>query len=78
MESLQNRIDALLERIKNSKILYDYDNYQSALDDYSYTSYKAGSQAPGYETKMNELKQFFNRAGKGKEKPAPETDSPTA
>ncbi len=78
MESLQNRIDALLERIKNSKILYDYDNYQSALDDYAYTTYKAGSQAPGYETKMNEMKQFFNRSGKGKEKPAPETDSPTA
>ena len=77
MESLQNRIDALLERIKNSKILYDYDNYQSALDDYSYTTYKAGSQAPGYETKMNEMKQFFNRSGKGKEKPAADTDNPT-
>ena len=77
MESLQNRIDALLERIKNSKILYDYDNYQSALDDYAYTTYKAGSQAPGYETKMNEMKQFFNRSGKGKEKPAPDTDNPT-
>ena len=77
MESLQNRIDALLERIKNSKILYDYDNYQSALDDYAYTTYKAGSQAPGYETKMNEMKQFFNRSGKGKEKPAADTDNPT-
>lgn len=65
MESIQNRLGALQERIKNTKILHDYDNFQSALEDYAYTSYKAGSQAPGYETKMNELKQFFARSGKG-------------
>lgn len=59
MENLQNRLGALQERIKNSKILYDYDNYQSALEDYAYTAYRAGSQVAGYETKMNELKQFF-------------------
>lgn len=64
MESIMNRLGALQERVKNTKILHDYDNYQSALDDYAYTSYKAGSQAPGYETKMNELKQFFARSGK--------------
>ena len=52
MESIQNRLGALQERIKNTKILHDYDNFQSALEDYAYTSYKAGSQAPGYETKM--------------------------
>lgn len=77
MENFQYRLDALQERIKNAKILHDYDNYQSALDDYAYTSYKAGSQAPGYETKLNEMKQFFNRSGKGKEKPAPNTENPT-
>lgn len=67
MESIQNRLGALQERIKNTKILHDYDNFQSALEDYAYTSYKAGSQAPGYETKMLELKQFFARSGKGKD-----------
>lgn len=77
MENFQYRLDALQERIKNAKILHDYDNYQSALDDYAYTSYKAGSQAPGYETKLTEMKQFFNRSGKGKEKPAPHTENPT-
>ncbi|WP_251832286.1 hypothetical protein [Kaistella pullorum] len=57
---------ALQERVKNAKILHDYDNYQTTLEDYAYTSYKAGSQAPGYETKMTELKQFFSRrSGKG-------------
>lgn len=64
MESIQNRLGALQERIKNTKILHDYDNYQSALDDYAYTNYKAGSQSPGYETKRAELKQFFARSGK--------------
>ena len=76
MESIQNRLGALQERIKNTKILHDYDNFQSALEDYAYTSYKAGSQAPGYETKMLELKQFFNRAGKGKQNPFPNEENP--
>ena len=65
MESIQNRLEALQERIKNTKNLQEYDNYQSAREDDAYTNYKAGSQAPGYETKMNELKQFFARSGKG-------------
>ena len=76
MESIQNRLEALQERIKNTKILHDYDNFQSALEDYAYTSYKAGSQAPGYETKMLELKQFFNRSGKGKQNPFPNEENP--
>lgn len=71
IENIGHRIAALDERLKNSKILHDYDNYQSALDDYAYTSYKAGSNAAGYETKMNELKQFFPRSGK---RPAPATE----
>lgn len=65
IEGIMNRLDGLQERLKNAKILHDYDNYQSALDDYAYTSYKAGSQAPGYETKMNELKQFFGSRKSG-------------
>ena len=64
IENITHRVAAIVERMKNSKILHDYDNYQAALDDYAYTNYKAGSNAPGYETKMNELKQFFPRSGK--------------
>ena len=59
LENAHNRLLAIDERLTNSKILHDYDNYQSALDDYAYTTYKAGSNAPGFETKMQELKQFF-------------------
>ena len=73
IENITHRVAAIVERLRNSKILHDYDNYQAALDDYAYTSYKAGSNAAGYETKMNELKQFFPRSGK-RPAPAPEVE----
>lgn len=53
------RLQSLLDRLKNAKTLHDYDNYQDALNDYAYTSYKAGSKIVGYENKLKELKQFF-------------------
>lgn len=65
-EGVMNRLAALELRVQNSKILHDYDNYQAALDDYSYTSYKAGANIPGFETKRNELKQFFLQRNKTK------------
>lgn len=58
-EGIMDRVASLSLRIQNTKILHDYDNYQAALDDYAYTNYKAGANLPGYETKRNELKQFF-------------------
>ena len=58
-------------RLKNAKILHDYDNYQAALTDYAYTSFMAGTATPGYETKMNDIKQFF---GKNTVKAADATD----
>ena len=61
LESLIARLDSLSIRLKNAKILHDYDNYQAALTDYAYTSFMAGTATPGYETKMNDIKQFFAR-----------------
>lgn len=58
-EGALNKLDALSLLLRNSKILHDYDNFQAALDDYSYTIYKAGGNKPGFETKRTELKQFF-------------------
>lgn len=58
-EGIITQLAAMHLRVQNSKILHDYDNYQAALDDYAYTSYKAGANIPGFETKLNELKQFF-------------------
>ncbi len=61
IETLMARLENLTTGLRNAKILHDYDNFQAALDDYSYTSYKAGTSAAGYETKMKDLKQFFQR-----------------
>jgi len=59
MESIINRLESLAAKIKNAKILHDYDNYQAALTDYAYSNFMAGTGAEGYETKVSELKQFF-------------------
>jgi len=61
LESFIARLDSLSTRLKNAKILHDYDNFQAALTDYAYTSFMAGTATPGYETKMNDIKQFFAR-----------------
>jgi len=61
MESMISRLESLISRLKNAKVLHDYDNYQAALADYAYTNFMAGTETPGYETKMNDLKQFFSR-----------------
>lgn len=61
MENMISRLESLINRLKNAKILHDYDNYQAALDDYAYTTFMAGTETPGFETKMNDLKQFFNK-----------------
>jgi len=65
MESMIARLESMITRLKNAKILHDYDNYQAALADYAYTNFMAGTETPGYETKMNDLKQFFSRTSGG-------------
>ena len=62
LESMIVRLESLITRLKNAKTLHDFDNYQAALADYAYTNFMAGTATPGYETKMNELKQFFTRS----------------
>jgi len=63
MENIINRLESLTTRLKSAKILHDYDNYQASLTDYGFTSFMAGTGAAGYETKMNEMKQFFLKPG---------------
>lgn len=70
LENAFNRVQALQERIRDAKILHDFDNYQMSLNDYGYTTYRAGSGGAGFENKMNELKQFF--ASRGNKKPPTE------
>jgi len=61
IEAIVARIQKLMDGLENAKTLHDYDNYHAALDDYSYTGYKARTSAPGYENKLREIKQFFER-----------------
>ena len=62
LETMISRLESMVTRLKNAKILHDYDNYQAALDDYAYTTFMAGTGTVGYENKMTDLKQFFGRA----------------
>lgn len=70
-EMMIYRLDALINRLKNSKTLHDYDNYQTGLAEYAYTSFMAGRGNPAFETKHNELKQFFPRTMPPKPVPPP-------
>lgn len=65
-ENWINRLDNLQIKMKNAKILHDYDNHQDALADYAYTSYKAGMRSADFEDKHKECKQFFARSKKAK------------
>ncbi len=75
LEGVIHRMHTLLSGITNAKTLHDYDNYQAALDDYAYTSYKVHTAAVGYEDKRNELKQFFTRTKGSAETPPEEQDN---
>lgn len=59
MEHISARLNILYLKIQNAKILHDYDNYQASLVDYGFTGFMAGTGAEGFETKLNDLKQFF-------------------
>ncbi|WP_300568830.1 hypothetical protein [Flavobacterium sp.] len=53
------RLQSLIDGLNNAKVLHDWDNYQAALTDYDFAKYKSTTQAVGFQTKVNELKQFF-------------------
>ena len=59
IQATMQRLQSLIDGLNNAKILHDWDNYQASLTDYDYAKYKASTQAVGYQTKVNELAQFF-------------------
>ena len=67
------RLQNLLNGLGNNKILHDFDNYQAALTDYGFSQYKAGTKAAGFENKVTEMSQFFNRTGTVGDTPSPQT-----
>ncbi|WP_271784987.1 hypothetical protein [Aquimarina algiphila] len=60
-ENLLGRLESLAYQLESTKILHDYDNYQDALNDYSFSQYSKGAGKPGFTEKVAELKQFFAR-----------------
>ena len=61
LENWINRLKAIINDLESTKIMHDYDNFQDALKDYSYSQYKNGGGEEGYDAKINEFKQFFTR-----------------
>ncbi|OYU81770.1 MAG: hypothetical protein CFE23_02480 [Flavobacterium sp. BFFFF1] len=59
LQTTIQRLQSLIDGLSGAKILHDYDNYQASLTDYDYAKYKSATQATGYNTKVNELSQFF-------------------
>jgi len=47
LECLINRLESLTTKLRNAKILHDYNNFQAALVDYAYNNFMAGTGAPG-------------------------------
>lgn len=70
------RLQSVLDGLGNAKILHDWDNYQAALTDYNFAKYKANTQTAGYETKVNELAQFFTGGSNAEAKNKPAADTP--
>jgi len=59
LEALLGRLQRLTYDMSSAKILHDYDNYQHALRDYEYSKFRNNMDAPGFATKIKEIKQFF-------------------
>lgn len=60
-EALLNRLKSLVEMIENKKITHDYDNMKASLQDYDYCKFQSRNNKPGYQTKVDELAQFFTK-----------------
>ncbi|WP_264563486.1 hypothetical protein [Flavobacterium sp. N3904] len=76
IQSTIARLESIAQSLNNNKIMHDYDCYQAALTDYDYSKYKTGTKVAGFEKKVNELSQFFNRTGTTNKAETPETTSP--
>lgn len=63
VEAAIYRLRSILDGLENKKILHDYDNYNMSLKDYGYSQYQLGAEKVGYQIKVDELSQFFNRTG---------------
>ena len=62
LEQGATRLEALAKAMRETKRLHDYDNFENASIDYKYSQYKHETQPGlGYDTKVVELGQFFEK-----------------
>lgn len=74
-ELMALRLNALTKAMTETRRLHDHDNYQNALIDYEHAKYKdRTSPGLGYDTKVEELGQFFTGGGSST---VPDTTTPT-
>ncbi|WP_293890364.1 hypothetical protein [Flavobacterium sp.] len=70
IQAAMARLQNLLDGLDNNRILHDNDNYQAALTDYGFSQYKAGTKAAGFESKVKDIAQFFNKSSSTPTTPA--------
>src|SRR5690606_4907859 len=58
------RMTSITEKLRDTKIALDFDNYRSALTIYKLVQFLAAQNVPGMSTWDEELKQFFPRTTK--------------
>lgn len=59
------RVDTILAKLSDTKILFDYDNYQDSLKYYRNVKFLADDDVPGARAIYETLKQFFAGGGSG-------------
>jgi hypothetical protein len=69
LEKIISHLKSLTGQFDDTKILYDNDNYQQALAQYSYISFLSDQNEPGIATIKEGIARFFNRTGAGTANP---------
>jgi hypothetical protein len=62
LENCIDRLNAVVQKLENTKIMHDYDNFQDALRDYGYSQYRFGSGDEDYGPKVSDYKLFFTKS----------------
>lgn len=64
LNAIKSKLNSITEQIIYTCILYDNDNFQQSLSQYSYLSYLSEQNVPGTTSLKDEVAQFFPRTGK--------------
>lgn len=71
------RLSSITEKLRDTKVALDFDNYHACLVVYKYLQFLASQNVPGMTTWEEELKQFFPRTTKKTDLTLDSTDNGT-